>query len=146
MPSTQMCLVLMITQGLCDLLRTLLIPATSSSPEPSVSGHSDLSELGSQPKPKLAHINLIISIPQWATESDTDTYGFSQLDGLLCESGWYPDLRRVCLVLFVTYVGVTDERDPKAEEAILMEKVRRDWIPKLTARKDLEVVVSADCT
>jgi len=79
-------------------------------------------------------------------ESDTDTCGFSQIDGLLCESGWYPDLRRVCLVLLVTYVGSTGERDPKAEEAILVEKVRRDWIPKLTARKDLEVVVSADCT
>ena len=54
----------------------------------------------------------------------------------------------MCLVLFVTYVGVTGERDPKAEEAILVKKVRRDWIPKLTARKDLEVVVSAraDCT
>ena len=45
--------------------------------------------------------------------------------------------------MFATY-GVTGERDPKAEEATLMEKVRRDWIPKLIARDDLEVVVPAD--
>ena len=146
MPPTRMCFVPMITQGLCELLRTLPIPAARSSSEPSASGHSDLSELGSQPKQKLAHLNLVISIPHWATESDTDTYGFSHLDDLLCESGWYPNLRRVCLVLFVTYARVTGKRNLKAEKAILVEKVRRDWIPKLTARKDLEVVLLADCT
>jgi len=50
----------------------------------------------------------------------------------------------VCLVLFATYVGVMGEQDQKGEEAILMEKVRRDWIPKLIARDDLEVVIPAD--
>ena len=77
-------------------LATLPIPAARSSSEQSASGHSDLSELGSQPKPKLAHLNLVISIPHWATESDTDPYGFSHLDDLLCENGWYPNLRQVC--------------------------------------------------